>query len=144
MKKTTEELLNILDKSKNFDIFLKDNSTEFIEEELSVYLEKLLREKQLKKADVIKKSGINTVYAYQIFSGIKQPSRDRLIQLAFGMALSVEEAQRLLKIGGAGVLYPRIRRDSVIIYCLKNKYNIFDCDELLYDLGEEPLQTNTK
>jgi predicted transcriptional regulator len=140
MKKSTDELLNILDKNKNLSEYLSDNKDEFISDSLADYLARLLDEKQLKKAEVIKASLISTVYGYQIFSGLKAPSRDRLIQLALGMRLNLEETQRLLKIGGGSVLYPRNKRDSVIIYAINNSYSVLDCDEVLYELGEKTLQ----
>lgn len=140
MKKSTDELLNILDKNKNLSEYLSDNKDEFISDSLADYLARLLEEKQLKKAEVIKASLISTVYGYQIFSGLKAPSRDRLIQLALGMRLNLEETQRLLKIGGGSVLYPRNKRDSVIIYAINNSYSVLDCDEVLYELGEKTLQ----
>jgi hypothetical protein len=140
MKKSTDELLNILDKNKSISAYLSDNKDEFLSEGLADYLNRLLKEKQLKKAEVIKASLINTVYGYQIFSGLKAPSRDRLIQLAIGMHLNLEETQRLLKIGGGSALYPRNKRDSVIIYAINNAYSVLDCDEILYELGEDTLQ----
>jgi predicted transcriptional regulator len=140
MKKSTDELLNILDKNKNLSEYLSDNKDEFISDSLAEHLSRLLEEKQLKKAEVIKASLISTVYGYQIFSGLKAPSRDRLIQLALGMRLNLEETQRLLKIGGGSVLYPRNKRDSVIIYAINNSYSVLDCDEVLYELNEKTLQ----
>ena len=140
MKKSTDELLEILDKTKNIKQYLDNNDDEYISTTISEHLNTLLKERNLKKADVIKKSGINNVYAYQIFSGIKHPSRDRLLQLALAMGLTTEQTQRLLKIGGSAALYPRIKRDSVIIYSLNNNISVFDCDEILYELGEKTLQ----
>ncbi len=140
MKKSTAELLHILNKNKNIKQFLDSNTDEFISDSAADYINNLLNKKQLKKADVIKKSGINTIYAYQILSGLKQPSRDKLIQLAFGMQLNLEQTQRLLKIGGGSALYPRNKRDSIIIYSINNSKSVFDCDEMLYELGEDTLQ----
>jgi hypothetical protein len=56
------------------------------------------------------------------------------------MHLNLEETQRLLKIGGGSALYPRNKRDSVIIYAINNAYSVLDCDEILYELGEDTLQ----
>ena len=37
-------------------------------------------------------------YAYQLFNGTRKPSRDKVIQLAFGFGLSVDDTQELLKV----------------------------------------------
>jgi hypothetical protein len=140
MTKSTDELFNILDKNKNISQYLSANEAEFISGSFADYLNALLEKTGLKKADVIKDSGINTIYAYQIFQGIKAPSRDKLIQLAFGLHLNLEDTQRLLKIGGGSALYPRSKRDSIIIYALNNSQTVFECDEALYETGEKTLQ----
>ena len=43
--------------------------------------DQLLEEKSLKKSTVIKNSELNEIYGYQIFSGKRIPSRDKLISI---------------------------------------------------------------
>lgn len=138
MKKTTEELLKTL-KSSSLTAYLHDNKEELSDNPIAEYLRLTIEEKGLKKADVIKNSGIQTNYAYQIFSGLKLPSRDKLICLCFGMALSFNEAQALLKYSGFAPLYPRNKRDSVIIYALQNKQSVIDCNLLLDEYNLSPI-----
>lgn len=138
MKKTTEELLNIL-KNSSLKAYLKENESELIENPLSSYLNALLSEKSLKKSEVIEKSGIFNVYAYQIFSGAKIPSRDKLISLCMGMELDLDETQTLLKYAGYATLYPRNKRDSVIISALKNNEDVISLNIALDELGLSPL-----
>lgn len=144
MKKTTGELMEILAKNKNIDSYLKANEDELSDCSLTDFLAALLDEKGVTKAEVISRSGINTVYAYQIFSGLKKPSRDRLIQLAFGFGLDIEQTQRLLKIGGGSALYPRNKRDSIIISAVCNNKSVIECDEMLYDRGEKMISSDVK
>lgn len=122
MQKSTTELLNEL---KNFDSFKeyeKINKNSMINKTLSQYLCDLLEEKHLKKSDVIRKGELNESYAYQMFSGVKStPSKDKLICLSIGMDLSVDETNSLLKLAGLSPLYPRIKRDSIIIINMNNK-----------------------
>jgi hypothetical protein len=138
--KTTDELLDMLNKNKNISQYFSANEEEFVFDSISDYLNHLLSEKNLLKAEVIKNSAINTIYAYQIFQGLKLPSRDKLLQLAFGFGLNLDEAQRLLKIGGGSALYPRNKRDSVVIHCLINGKTLFECDEILYEMNEKTFQ----
>ena len=99
MKKTTEELLNILKSKRSYNDFLKEQIDELYFASISEYLEILLAQKGLKKSDVILKANLDKSYAYQIFNGNKtNPSRDKLIMLAFGMELNLDETRKLLKI----------------------------------------------
>lgn len=127
MKKATDELLKIL-KHDGLESYVSDNEDEFITEPLSRYIGKMIEEKNMTNAEVIARSGIQVNYAYQILSGQKKPSRDKVIALCFGMRLSVDETQTLLKYGGYARLYPRNKRDSVIIFALQNRDGIIDCN----------------
>ena len=84
---------------------------------LSMLLKKYGRERK----EVIKKSKLDNIYAYQIFAGKKNPKREKLIQLAFGFPLTVEDTNQLLEIGGYNALYIRDKRDAVCMYCLERK-----------------------
>lgn len=140
MQKSTTELLNEL---KNFDSFKeyeKINKNSMINKTLSQYLCDLLEEKHLKKSDVIRKGELNESYAYQMFSGVKStPSKDKLICLSIGMDLSVDETNSLLKLAELSPLYPRIKRDSIIIINMNNKKSVVEINEELYNEGEETL-----
>lgn len=140
MQKSTTELLNEL---KNFDSFKeyeKINKNSMINKTLSQYLCDLLEEKHLKKSDIIRKGELNESYAYQMFSGVKStPSKDKLICLSIGMDLSVDETNSLLKLAGLSPLYPRIKRDSIIIINMNNKKSVVEINEELYNEGEETL-----
>lgn len=130
---TTDELMKTLKSSRNIEDYLQSNADEFIEFKLSEYLEKLLKEKNLKKAVVIESSGLAREYAYQIFSGKKIPSRKKLLQICIGMKLTVEETQTLLKYTGFNPLYPRVKFDGVILYALENKLSIIKTNIELYN-----------
>ena len=114
--KSTTELLKELENFSNFKEYKKANNDCMISKSLSEYLSDLITERNLTKADVIRKAELNENYAYQLFSGLKKaPQRDKLICLSIGMDLSVSETNSLLKLAGFSPLYPRIKRDSIII-----------------------------
>lgn len=134
MKKSTEELMEILKQKKSIHAYFTEEIDELEFASLTEYLELLLNEKGLRKSDVIKRSNMDKNYAYQIFNGNKtHPSRDKMIALAIGMGLNVLETRKLLKIAGACDLYPRNPRDSVIIFGLNNRLSLIDTNELLND-----------
>ena len=138
MKKSTEELLKTL-KSSSLDTYLSNNNDEMIDNPICEYLVAIMEEKGLKKADVIRKSNIQTNYAYQIFSGLKIPSRDKLIALCFGLELDLAETQTLLKYAGYAQLYPRIKHDSVIIDALEKHKDVISCNITLDEFNLSPL-----
>lgn len=136
MKKTTDELLNILKSKRSYDDFLAQEIDELCFASISEYLEMLLAQRGLKKSDVIQRANMDKNYAYQIFNGNKtNPSRDKLIMLAFGMQLTLEETKKLLKISNVSDLYVRSPRDSAIIFCLQHGMSLIDTNEKLDDLA---------
>jgi hypothetical protein len=132
--KLTKEFLDELMLAESIDEaldkdFINNNS-------LSDYLEILLKEKNLKKNEVIKKSKLNITYGYLIFAGQRQASRDKMLQLIFALQATLVEAQRILKLAGANELYCKIRRDYIIMHCLSNNKSLEETEELLYDYEE--------
>lgn len=134
MKKSTEELLNILKSTADISSFINNHSENLTTLPLNEYLSQLLLEKSISKSDCIKKSGLDRTYCYQIFSGAKTPSRDKLLALCFGMKLTTDEVQQLLKQTGYPPLYPRIKRDSMIIFALNRNFSIEDANALLFEM----------
>lgn len=76
---------------------------------------------------------------YQIFSGVRNPSRDSLIAICIAMRLELAEAQNLLKYAGFGQLYARNVRDSVLIHGICKKLTVPQINELLFDRSEKTL-----
>ena len=106
---------------------------------LTSWASALIEERGLDRRTVIKRSRLNQTFAYQILAGTRRASRDKLIQLAFGLQLDVEECSELLERGGCNALSPRIRRDVVIAYCLSRKFGMDVCDDLLWASGERTI-----
>lgn len=122
---------------------MKQLITELEDDQLTIslkdYLDQILYEKQLSPAQAVKQSGLSANYAHQIINGRKTNiSRTKLLALAFGMHMTLEETQKMLRIARQPVLYPRIRFDLVVIFALKEHWQLIDVNELLEDL-QEPL-----
>ena len=139
MEKSTQELMQMLSLEKDISQYLKNNGAEFLEMPLHVYLAQLLEETGSAKNKVIRRSGLNQIYGYQIFAGTKHPNRDKLLALAFGFPLSITQTQRLRRMGMARELFPRDRRASVIAFSLRQKLSIQQTDDLLYELHLDTL-----
>jgi len=98
-----------------------------------------LESKGLKKAQVIKNAEFSEVYGYQIFSGIRVPERKKLLCLAVGMQLNIEETQQLLKCAGYSQLYVKLPFDSIVLYGLCKELSVVQINELLYEYELETL-----
>ena len=140
MKKTTDELLEMLNKSKDIKKFFLEQREEMPSYSLSEYLELLLSEKGTKKSEIIKSSGIEKSYFYQILKGRKSPSRNKILMLAFGMKLDLNETRRLLKVADVGDLYVKNQRDAAIVYALLNGFSLIDANILLDELSFEIIE----
>lgn len=138
MKKTTD-LLNELSESTYVDNYLKKNDDSIIEQNLSKYLCQVFEERSLSKADVVRNSDLNEVYAYQILSGKKSPSRNKVIRLCIGAHFSIEDTNLALRIAGFSPLYPKLSRDSIIIFGINKKYPIWKINEELYKHEHETI-----
>lgn len=140
MKKSTDELLNILKRTPDVSIYLEKQQENLISLELPQALEQLLNDKSISKSDCIRCSGLDRTYCYQIFSGMKKPSRDKLLAMCFGIGLTAEEVQTLLKQTGYVPLYAKNERDSVILFAFYHSLSLTDVNELLFDLDLALLQ----
>ncbi len=139
-KKDTGVLSGELERIKDIGDFIVNNEEQFTKYTLAEYLDKLLQEKKLSKAEVIKASGLNQVYGYHIFAGSRKPSRNKVLAFALAMGLGHKEAQYLLQYAGVTNLYVRNKRDSVVIFALNKKLGVIAANQILFDLGEELIE----
>ena len=144
MIKQTDELLKELDNTSDINQYLSTNRDELIEQNVAKYLNELLEKKEnLTKSKIIKSTSLSESYIYDIFRGEKSnPSRNKLLQIAFAMSLDLETTQKLLKIAKVGILYPRIKRDSIIIFALNKNLDFFECEKLLEQAEVEGLSSD--
>lgn len=139
-EKDTYILQEELRKSKSLDKFESENNSELYAKSVAEYLNELLIKYDGKKTKIGKRANLDEGYMYQIFSGRRNAKRDKLLQLAFGFPLTVEETQRLLRLGGYGELYVRRKRDAYLMFALENGYDVIQTNELLYDKRVEILE----
>lgn len=134
----TEKLLEELLSSPDAQSYLSSHDS--LDRSLSDYLQDLLDAHGQKRSEAIRASELNETYGYQLFAGQrKKPSRDKLLQLAFGMKLTLLEADRLMKIAGVSPLYCKNRRDAIMIFCLEKGYSLQKANEELFRFNEETI-----
>lgn len=134
MANITNELLQELMNTKDIEEFFKKNENSFIGETPQSFLNALMTAKNMTIAQVVKISGSGE-YVYKVMNGTRKPSRNILISIAFGMKMSLDEVQLLLRISKQARLDSRDKRDSIIIYGFVNALSIYETDDLLNENG---------
>ncbi|MDE5907323.1 MAG: helix-turn-helix domain-containing protein [Lachnospiraceae bacterium] len=139
---STAELEHEIKTAASIEDYLSKSRKYMLTHSLPEHLKMLLSQKGLSKADVVRASLLDRSYVYQIFSGEKTPSRDKLIAIAFGLHLSDDETQKMLKLSGNRELYARDERDAMILFALHQKKSVFDVNELLFSHDLPVLKTS--
>ena len=139
MEKDTSEMLKELGISQDFQTFYDENKEHMVFADLVGMLTEILQKKGLKKSHVIKNAELSEIYGYQIFSGTRVPERGKLLCLAIGMRLSIDEVQQLLKCAGYPQLYVKRPFDCVVLYGFCKGLSVVEINELLYKNDLETL-----
>ena len=133
----TEDLLAHLLAAEKPESYLDEGAT--IERALPDYLFELLADRGIRRSEVVRASGLNPTVVYDTFTGKMVPGRDNAIMLAFGLRCDLRETQRLLRLAGSAELWPKVRRDAIIIWCINQGMTRSECDDELWRLGEKTL-----
>ena len=138
---STGELWVRLFSTPTIDNYLNENGYEL--PAFSDYINELCQARQEKPGTVIKRGNIEKSYGHRLFSGMRNPSRDTVLMLAFGFQLSADDTQQLLKVARHTSLHPKVKRDAVIAYGLHSHKTIDEVQQLLYE-NKLPLIGGTK
>ncbi len=135
MQKEKDTKTDILNKKLNEDIsfteFFEDNAKNFLDVPLCIYLKALIEERGFTKAGVIRGSGINRRFFFDILAGKRNPTRNYVLRILIALQIPLKDVQWLLRATGYAQLYARDRRDSLIIYCINHKINVNECNTML-------------
>ena len=139
--KPTNELDSVLE---NIDMnhikdYLEENKRYLADEkkEFYYYIKDVLYEKNIMLKDVYAFAGISSGFGSKIISMEKHTKdRDIIIRICVAGHFALNEINRALKLYGMSELYSKNPRDAVIIVAInKRKYNLYDIDEKLKELG---------
>lgn len=134
-KISTSTLLQRLFKTRHIGAFIKRYNAQMQPLPFHQYINLLCESKGVLPAHVIAKSGVERTFGHQLFNGTRNPSRDKVLQLAFGFEMDYQEVKELLNAARKRALHPRIQRDAVLIYALENKHSLDDTQATLSDLS---------
>ena len=67
------------------------------------------------------------------------PYKDKVIQLSLGLGLDLRMTNNLLSFSNYGMLYPKVKRDALLIYCIENKKSVYETNECMMEYKLELL-----
>ncbi len=137
--RNTGELMRLISRSQSAADVMDSIGENVTALTFSQRLTGLMRERGMNTSRLVEQSLMSKSFVYQLCSGERKPSRDMVLRLALLLKAGTEETQRLLCSADRGALYPKNRRDALIIYALKERLDVQTADELLCSYGEEPL-----
>ena len=139
-EKSTSDLRQELMTAPDIDSYVHQNQPTFCgQTALHLLMTYFARQPHLTKAELAKRSAMSEVYLYQVFSGRRKPSRDRLLCLCVGLSLTLEESQGLLKRAAFAPLYPRYKRDAIISFGLLHHQPLDTINDKLFLENEKTL-----
>ncbi len=135
----TDDIQKLLRESGKFDQVLHISGDAIDNPTLHSNLSALKQSSGLTIAQIADAALLSHPYAYQVFSGKRNPGRDILICITLVMSLDLAWTQKLLRLANKGELYPRVRRDAAIIFGIHHRYSLTQMEDFLLSLGEASL-----
>ena len=139
---TTRKLSDVLsniDNTKDMENFMKEPKVTDSFKNFPDYFRSLDSVQKMESSELIRKSGLERSYYYQVMKGTRSPGRDKVLRLCLAAGLSLRETTRALELSGNAPLYPKNRRDIILTVSVNQSASVDDANLLLYKYGEEPL-----
>lgn len=108
-------------------------------ESFSMHLQKLINKKGLKNSEVYAAANISKQYFSKLLKGQVKPSKEKVLALAVGLHLNMDETIDFLRLAGYA-LSPISQTDAVVEYFIEHEdYSVMKIDIVLFDYGLDPL-----
>ena len=143
MEKTTGNLAKILsniDSAKEMEEYLELPEVVNSWQSFPEYFQSLDGVKEMDSRNLIRSSGLERSYYYQVMKGTRRPGRDKVLRLCLAAGLNLKETTRALELSGNAVLYPRSRRDIILTVAVNQMADVDDTNLLLFKYGVKPLE----
>ena len=137
--KATDDLRQELMSEGSIDAYLHRNAPHFNSQSIAELLAALYEKTKLSKAALARRAGMSEVYLHQVFAGRRKPSRDRLLCLCIGLEATLDETQQILRQAAYAPLYPKRRRDAILIHGLLHGVEIDRLNDKLFTENEKTL-----
>lgn len=137
--KTTDDLSQELMSQADISTYINNNRSAFSGAGIPELLARLYEKKELSKAALARQAGMSEVYLHQVFSGRRNPSRDRLLSICIGIGATLEETQELLRQAAYARLYPKNKRDAIVSHGILHQKTLSQINDILFAENEKTL-----
>ncbi len=118
---------------------LEDTLKSIYTDSFEKHLQQLINKKGLKNSQVYTAANISKQYFSKLLKGQVKPSKEKVLALAVGLRLNLDEAVDFLRIAGYA-LSPISQTDAVVEYFIEHEdYSVMKIDIVLFDYGLDPL-----
>lgn len=118
---------------------LEDALKEIYTDSFEKHLQQLINKKGLKNSEVYAIANISKQYFSKLLKGQVKPSKEKMLALAVGLRLNLDETIDFLRIAGYA-LSPISQTDKIVEYFIEHEdYNVLKIDIVLFDYGLDPL-----
>ncbi len=123
------------EEDKSLDDVLKGIYTDSFEK----HLQKIINKKGLKNSEVYTAANLSKQYFSKLLKGQVKPSTEKVLALAVGLRLNLDETVDFLGLAGYA-LSPISQTDAVVKYFIKKKdYSVIKINFVLFDYGLDEL-----
>ncbi len=124
-------------KAESLDDTLKGMYTDSFEK----HLQQLINKKGLKNSEVYAAANISKQYFSKLIKGQVKPSKEKVLALAVGLQLNMDEAVDFLRFAGYA-FSPVSQTDVIVEYFIRHQdYNVMKIDIVLFDYGLNSLSS---
>lgn len=147
-KKNTQELEEMLGSTHPYEFgeFVEENYEDMMDgnRDFTRYMRERLKEKGLRKQDVLLRADIAQGYGYKLLTEEKVTrQRDVILRICYAGEFTLAETQQALRIYHMDTLYARDQRDALIMACFNHRPGtILDLNDLLLKNRLQPLRSS--
>lgn len=135
-KKTCDlnTIINGIKDEKKLNSYVADIKDSCRNDGFTNLFHKVCERNNLENSDILPKTNISKSHYYDIVNGkSNNPGRDKMLQICIVAGFTLEETQKALTRTTCGILYPKVERDTIIMFCIVNKLSLIETNEKLYE-----------
>ena len=134
-----DEFIEYAEMAVSKESSLEDELKDIYTDSFAKHLQQMINKKGLKNSEVYAAANISKQYFSKLIKGQVNPSKEKVLALAVGLRLNLDEAVDFLRLAGYA-LSPISQTDKVVEYFIrKEEYSVLKIDIVLFDYGLDPL-----
>lgn len=132
MIKSTMEIENEMNEKESLDEVLEVlNKNSIGEHAFEKKVKELCAKYEVTLAELQRNVAVSKTLFYAVLKENRQATKETVLKIAITLGVNREEINELLKLAKHKELYVKNKEDAIILFCLKQKMDIYEMDELL-------------